>query len=848
MKNLLRFLSLTLALLNCSAFAGAQGAPSPSNYASSTILSIGAPAGNCPGTNVFDIDSLNKNLYICPVAGQAWVFSGGASSTYNFFGNTTNPLTVLANPTEIIDTTGNFINFTASGLVLENSAGDTITLANANAREAKEEILLADSSGNQISMIPGGGITVVDVGGDHLAIGTTCSPLQCNWGLDNAGNTAFIHNPQSTTEVDIKAAPFAVTTGNSSSTFNCALTSTSPCVGVGESTASTDAGSVGLQVTMLTTSTSIPFQITQGAAGPASANAPAVFSISAAAAGGAATASQNGFVGAPISLLTGAGSAGGATTGQGGAGGAFNLTTGGGGAAGGTGTDLGAAGGDVLFTTGNGGAGGSTTGKGGRGGNFTVTLGSQGSSGSTTNNSGGEFLIQGSTVPSTAATTGDNYGTLFQVSGQAGGANSNNAGTAGSGSAVIINSGFGGAGTGTNTKAGDGGNITFQSGNAGGGSSGGTENNANGGNIAFNLGRPDTSGSGTAGNAGEIVITPANIASSSVGNGGNQTTVFNLSAGAGGATTFAGGTGGSGSGVSMLAGNGGASTGGGANGGVGGSFTFTSGNGGAGGTGSAGQAGDFVFNVGSAGAAGSGTSGRSGEVQMAFGTVGGALTTPFLNITGTWNTTGVVDAAIFENITNTASGAASKLVDLQVGSTSQFAVDKVGNVTTLGTLACGLAGTTSCVITGAGSASGSATLTWPATAGTAANAIVSSNRFQANGYNNNGGKLLIGAAAPTISSGFGTTPSVPNNNGPAAFTVNVGTGGTASTGVIAMGSTATTGWACMVAPNGAPQAAAVTYSAPTSTTTVTLTNYTLSTGVALAWTSGTVLQLECFAY
>jgi hypothetical protein len=66
---------------------------------------------------------------------------------------------------------------------------------------------------------------------------------------------------------------------------------------------------------------------------------------------------------------------------------------------------------------------------------------------------------------------------------------------------------------------------------------------------------------------------------------------------------------------------------------------------------------------------------------MNFNTVGGALTSPFVNITGTWNTSGVVDAAIFMNITTTAEGAASKLIDLQSSSTSEFAVDYQGNMT-----------------------------------------------------------------------------------------------------------------------------------------------------------------------
>jgi hypothetical protein len=109
------------------------------------------------------------------------------------------------------------------------------------------------------------------------------------------------------------------------------------------------------------------------------------------------------------------------------------------------------------------------------------------------------------------------------------------------------------------------------------------------------------------------------------------------------------------------------------------------------------------------------------------------------------------------------------------------------------------------------------------------------------------GNAIFQPAAPTIASGFGTGSSVVHNNGSAGFTVNVGTGGTASSGVVNM-PTASTGWACTVAPNGAPQAAAVTYSAPTSATSITLTNYTLTTGIALAWSASAVLQVTCWGY
>lgn len=70
----------------------------------------------------------------------------------------------------------------------------------------------------------------------------------------------------------------------------------------------------------------------------------------------------------------------------------------------------------------------------------------------------------------------------------------------------------------------------------------------------------------------------------------------------------------------------------------------------------------------------------------------GSQTLPSLSITPTWNTTGVADAGIFENVTNTASGTGSLLIDLQVGGTSQFKVDKAGNLTVTGSISTGVGG------------------------------------------------------------------------------------------------------------------------------------------------------------
>lgn len=63
--------------------------------------------------------------------------------------------------------------------------------------------------------------------------------------------------------------------------------------------------------------------------------------------------------------------------------------------------------------------------------------------------------------------------------------------------------------------------------------------------------------------------------------------------------------------------------------------------------------------------------------------------TPVLTATQTWNAGGVTFETIKVNITNTASAAASTLLDLQVGGVSQHKIDRAGNVTNLGLLTLG---------------------------------------------------------------------------------------------------------------------------------------------------------------
>lgn len=106
--------------------------------------------------------------------------------------------------------------------------------------------------------------------------------------------------------------------------------------------------------------------------------------------------------------------------------------------------------------------------------------------------------------------------------------------------------------------------------------------------------------------------------------------------------------------------------------------------------------------------------------------------------------------------------------------------------------------------------------------------------------------LLISATAPTISSGFGTSPSIAASNGAAAFTINVGTGGTAQNGVIGLPA-ATTGW-IVQARDLTNDATIVVSQTASSTTTATIQAYSRTTGLAVAFNASDILQVTAVAF
>jgi len=103
--------------------------------------------------------------------------------------------------------------------------------------------------------------------------------------------------------------------------------------------------------------------------------------------------------------------------------------------------------------------------------------------------------------------------------------------------------------------------------------------------------------------------------------------------------------------------------------------------------------------------------------------------------------------------------------------------------------------------------------------------------------------ILSTPTAPTISSGFGTSPSIPSNQGTVSFSINVGTGGTASSGVIGM-PTAPAGWDCDVhdVTSGSTN---LTDQTGSTTTSVTFTNFLRSTGAVSAWPASDILEASC---
>ena len=107
-----------------------------------------------------------------------------------------------------------------------------------------------------------------------------------------------------------------------------------------------------------------------------------------------------------------------------------------------------------------------------------------------------------------------------------------------------------------------------------------------------------------------------------------------------------------------------------------------------------------------------------------------------------------------------------------------------------------------------------------------------------------GSNLVASTTLPTISSGFGTSPTILANS-TFCFKIVVGTGGAAN-GTIAL-PTAPNGWLAFAADvtSGSTLFLQLTGSTATS---VTFTSYSVTTGAAANMSAGDVVLVNCIAY
>lgn len=111
-----------------------------------------------------------------------------------------------------------------------------------------------------------------------------------------------------------------------------------------------------------------------------------------------------------------------------------------------------------------------------------------------------------------------------------------------------------------------------------------------------------------------------------------------------------------------------------------------------------------------------------------------------------------------------------------------------------------------------------------------------------------GAKLMASSTGPTIASGFGTTPALFFAGNTAAFEIEVGTGGTATFGVLTMPAAANA-WSC-AASDKTTQSSTVFLTkqvGTASSTAVTLENFNTS-GAAAAWAASDFLIVSCTAF
>lgn len=189
-----------------------------------------------------------------------------------------------------------------------------------------------------------------------------------------------------------------------------------------------------------------------------------------------------------------------------------------------------------------------------------------------------------------------------------------------------------------------------------------------------------------------------------------------------------------------------------------------------------------------------------------------------ISTTATWNNAAVTFTHWKANVTDTASNAASKLVDLQVGGASQFQVRKDG-LTTIGPSN----STSSLLMSNRGRITASADGIWTIQ----------------NNASSVGMRMQFGVA-PTCTSNCGTSPSIVGVD--SSFTVTMGATGVPASGwVITFGATWASAPACTVQMAKAGMAVGkLALTAVTDTTTLTV----VTNGTAPA--NGDMYHVHCF--
>ena len=241
-----------------------------------------------------------------------------------------------------------------------------------------------------------------------------------------------------------------------------------------------------------------------------------------------------------------------------------------------------------------------------------------------------------------------------------------------------------------------------------------------------------------------------------------------------------------------------------------------------------------------------------------------------LSVTQTWNNAAVNFTGIKLDVTSTADGASSLLMDLRDDAASKFSVTKAGDVTSASSYTAtgafafinstvlrapsnGILRLTDTAETNFNRINfGGDTSSFPALrrSGTTLEAVRADESayadFAASDFRI-GASPFIRATAPTIASGGCTSPAVTWNNGTAAFLITIGTSCTGVKTVTLTMPTAVNLWACSAQNNtsDAAQQTNVIAARATSATAVVLTSYDRTTGLQEDFTASDTLLVSC---